>query len=94
MPMRTIPLAKPADLLDEVRRTADQPDLSSADIMRQAIKAGLPQVRQALSVKASLGDLKPFTKDECRQCWGPGSDAEKYRIAAAMCQVAVPPHAS
>lgn len=76
MAMNTIPLAMPADLLDEVRRTADDTHLSSADVMRQAIKAGLPRVREALAVKGSglTTGLKPFTKEEARKAFGPNAE--------------------
>jgi hypothetical protein len=63
MSMSTIPLAMPDDLLAEVKRTAEDTQLSSADIMRQAIKAGLPQVREALAAKGSFLDgVKPLSK--------------------------------
>lgn len=89
--MSTIPLAMPADLLEEVKRTAEQTDLSSADIMRQAIKAGLPQLRKALALKSPLDGLKPLTKEECRQAWGPQTDGdERDQIAAAMSKLPVP----
>lgn len=89
MAMDTIPLAMPPDLLAEIKRTAQQTQLSSADIMRQAIRAGLPQVREALAVKPGVLDgLKPFTKEECEACWGPQTDGgESDRIAAAMSRI-------
>lgn len=49
MAMDTIPLPMPADLLEEVKRTAKAADVSSAEIMRQSIKAGLPKVREAFA---------------------------------------------
>jgi Ribbon-helix-helix protein, copG family len=91
MAMDTIPLAMPPDLLKEVKRTARQTQLSSADIMRQAIKAGLPQVREALRAKTPQSQLKPFTKKECEQAWGPKTDGgESDQIAAAMSKVRLP----
>lgn len=90
--MDTIPLAMPPDLLDEVKRTARETQLSSADIMRQAIKAGLPKVREALtSKKGPFEGLKPLTKAERDECWGEKSDPEWDRIAEAMSKVPVPP---
>ena len=92
MAMNTIPLAMPADLLAEVRRTADDTHLSSADVMRQAIKAGLPRVREALTPKPSILDgLKPLSKAEIEACWGPKTDGdENDRIAAAMSRLPLP----
>jgi hypothetical protein len=91
MAMDTIPLAMPADLLAEVKRTADDTHLSSADVMRQAIKAGLPRVREALGAGSILDGLKPFTKAEAEACWGPQTDGdENDQIAAAMCKVPSP----
>ncbi|HZV32982.1 MAG TPA: hypothetical protein VFB72_00265, partial [Verrucomicrobiae bacterium] len=41
---------------------------------------------KAVKRKAGILDgLKPLTKEECAQCWGPeAGDAENDRIAAAM----------
>ena len=96
MAMSTIPLAMPADLLDEVKRTAEQTDLSSADIMRQAIKAGLPQVQKALALKSPLGGLKPLTKEESEQCWGKTEPDDPHRkefdaLSAHCAGLPVPP---
>jgi hypothetical protein len=37
-----------------------------------------------------LDDLKPFTKQEREQCWGPDADPEWDRIAEAMSKVPIP----
>jgi hypothetical protein len=55
--MDTIPLAMPPDLLAEVKRTARDAQLSSADVMRQAIKAGLPQVREKLGTSGRVTNV-------------------------------------
>jgi hypothetical protein len=47
MSMTTYPLALPDELMEEVKRTA-------ADVMRQAIKFGLPQVREGMSRESDL----------------------------------------
>ena len=67
MAMNTIPLPMPADLIAEVKRTAQDAQLSSAEIMRQSIKAGLPKVRKTLASVAKTGrvtnvDALPRTK--------------------------------
>ncbi len=83
MAMNTIPLAMPADLLAEVKRTADDAHLSKADVMRQAIKAGLPRVREALRAEPSLDSLKPLTRAEEKECWG--KPDEEFDSLAAHC---------
>jgi hypothetical protein len=61
--MTTYPLGLDPDLLAEVKRTAEDTGLSQADAMRQALKRGLPQVREALCVKPSvLDEIKPLSK--------------------------------
>ena len=96
MAMSTIPLAMPADLLNEVKRTAEETSLSSADIMRQAIKAGLPQVKAALAPKSVLDGLNPFTKAESEQCWGKSEPDDPHRkefdaLSAHCARLPVPP---
>jgi hypothetical protein len=69
MKSETFPLAMPDDLLKEVRKVAKRTGLSMADAMRQSMKLGLPKLAQQLSVEPVTG-LKPFTEEECQQCWG------------------------
>lgn len=45
MSMTTFPLGLPDELMEEVKRTAADAKLSTAEAMLQAIKLGLPQVR-------------------------------------------------
>ena len=56
MSMTTIPIGLPKDLLEEVRRTAAETGLSMADVMRQGMKRGLPQLRQAMSREEDLSE--------------------------------------
>ncbi len=62
MSMKTYPLELPTDLIAEVKRTAQDTQLSMADAMRQAIRLGLPQLRKALSreevMSAALTDTR------------------------------------
>lgn len=46
--MTTYPLGLTDELLEAVKRTARETGLSQADAMRQALKFGLPQVRERL----------------------------------------------
>jgi hypothetical protein len=43
------PLQLPEDLMAEIESTADDVNLSKADVMRQSMKLGLPQLREKLS---------------------------------------------
>ena len=49
MSQTTYPLGMPDELLKEVKDAAQETGLSVADVMRQAIKFGVPRVRQVLS---------------------------------------------
>jgi hypothetical protein len=83
--MTTYPLGLDAELLAEVKRTAQDTGLSQADAMRQALKRGLPQVREALSTKASgLKGLTPLTKEEKHAAFGPNEefDALEHHCAS------------
>ena len=57
----TYPLGLPKDLLDEVKHAAKETGLSTADVMRQAIKFGIPKVRQALSVEEDMSEVMADT---------------------------------
>ena len=70
----------PPDLLKEIRQTAKETGLSLADVMRQSMKLGAPRLREQL---APARKLKPFTKEECRECWGE-PDPEFDALAADM----------
>ncbi len=51
------PLELPKDLYDEVKRTAQDTGLSMADAARQAMKRGLPQVREALGTAGRISNV-------------------------------------
>jgi hypothetical protein len=86
MKSHTYPLAMPQDLLQEVRKVAADTGLSIADAMRQSMKLGLPKLRKQLSTR----QLKPFTAEERRQCWGT-EDSEFDRLAAHCASLPVAP---
>ncbi|HEX3799563.1 MAG TPA: ribbon-helix-helix protein, CopG family [Verrucomicrobiae bacterium] len=52
----TYPLGLSKDLLDEVEHTAKETGLSNADVIRQAIKFGIPQVRQTVSHEEDISE--------------------------------------
>ena len=57
----TIPLGMPKELYEEVKDAAKQTGLSNADVMRQAIKFGVPKVRQAMSVEEDFSEAAADT---------------------------------
>ena len=61
MSMTTYPLGLPDELMEEVKRTAMDTHLSMADAMRQAIKFGLPQVREGVSRESDLAEAAAET---------------------------------
>jgi hypothetical protein len=81
----TYPLAVPADLLAEVRQTAQATGLSMADAMRQSMKLGLPKLREHLSTAR----LKPFTAAEAKAAFK--RDPEWEAFESAMTQAPVSP---
>jgi hypothetical protein len=64
MSMTTYPLGLPDELMEEVRRTAADTHLSMADAMCQAIKLGLPQVREVATMESDLAEAAAETWDK------------------------------
>lgn len=56
MSLVSYPLDLSKDLLAEVKHAAKETGLSSADVIRQAIKLGIPRVRQALSREEDMSE--------------------------------------
>ncbi len=63
MSMTTYPLGLPEELMEEVKRTAADSHLSMADAMVQAIKFGLPHVREAVAKESDLSAAAAETWD-------------------------------
>jgi hypothetical protein len=61
MASNTIPLAVPEELTAEVRRTASETGLSMADVMRQAMRLGLPLLNRALSREEDFAEAAADT---------------------------------
>jgi hypothetical protein len=55
------PLGLPEELMEEVKRTTADTHLSMEDAMRQAIKLGLPQVREGVSKEPDLAEAAAAT---------------------------------
>jgi len=64
MDMTTYPLGLPEELMEEVKRTAADAHLSMADAMRQAIKFGLPHVREEVSGESDFAEAAAETWDK------------------------------
>jgi hypothetical protein len=61
MSMTTYPLGLPDELMEEVKRTAADTHLSMADALCQAIKLGLPRVREGVSKESDLAEAAAET---------------------------------
>lgn len=57
----TYPLGMPKDLMKKVKDAAKETGLSTADVMRQAIKFGVPKVRQALATEEDFAEAAADT---------------------------------
>jgi hypothetical protein len=64
MSMTTYSLGMPDELMEEVKRTAADTHLSMADAVLQAIKIGLPQVREATARESDLAAAAADTWDK------------------------------
>jgi hypothetical protein len=64
MSMTTYPLGLPEELMEDVKRAADETHLSMADAMRQAIKLGLPQLREGVGSEVDLAEAAAETWDK------------------------------
>jgi Ribbon-helix-helix protein, copG family len=76
MSKQPYPLTLPDDLLDQVRRIAKETKLSMADVMRQAIRFGAPQVRKRLSVEEDMSEVAADTWDKL----GPAPDIDYDKL--------------
>lgn len=64
MSKQAYPLTLPPELLKQIRRIAKATNLSMADVMRQAIRFGAPQVARRLSNEDELTPLIADTWDK------------------------------
>jgi len=67
MSQTTYPLGMPDELLKEVKDAAQETGLSVADVMRQAIKFGVPRVRRGLSREEDFAEIAAAS-------WGPAPE--------------------
>jgi len=54
------PLLLPVDLQKQIKKAAKQTALSQADLMRQALRFGIPEVVARIGVEVPLINVKPF----------------------------------
>lgn len=77
---QTYPLSIPATLLREVRRTAKETGLSTADAMRQSIKLGLPKLKEQIAA-GRITNVEPLPDKKARRLYSqPDDDAEAIRL--------------
>lgn len=65
--MITYPLAMPDNLMEDVKQAAQESGISAADAMRQAIRLGLPRLRQGLSKEEDFAEA-------AAESWGPAPE--------------------
>ncbi len=61
MKSEVYPLHLPAELLSQIRRTAEDTGLSLADAMRQSLKLGLPRLHEQLA-GGRVTNVEPLSK--------------------------------
>jgi len=61
MSKQAYPLTLPPDLAEQVRRTAKETRLSMADVMRQAVRLGMPRLRKGLSQEEDFAEAAAET---------------------------------
>jgi hypothetical protein len=61
MSKQPYPIAFPDDLLAEIKRTAKETHLSMAEAVRQAVRFGLPRLRQGLSHEEDFAEAMADT---------------------------------
>jgi hypothetical protein len=82
MKLSTYPLAMPADLQREVKATAAAVGVSMADAMRQAIKLGLPKLRETMA-SSSLAPISARALQAAYAAETPAERQEAARLARA-----------
>jgi hypothetical protein len=60
MKSETVPLAMPSELARQIRKAAKETGLSMADVMRQSMKIGVPQLIVRLSKNVPLTNVEPL----------------------------------
>jgi hypothetical protein len=80
MKSTTYPLLIPAEFLDELREVAKETGLSTADIIRQSAKLGLPKLRKQMA-SGRITNVAPLSDSAARALYAqPEDDAEDIRV--------------
>ena len=79
MAEHTIPLLVSDELLEQVKRAASETGISPADVMRQSMIYGLPEF------KKTAAPLKPMTREEMEQIYGPNSSNPEFDALEGHC---------
>jgi len=70
------PLQVPEDLMSEIEATAHSVHLSKADVMRQSIKLGLPQLRKKLD-RGRVTNVDPLPDSVLRRLYRERQDDDE-----------------
>jgi hypothetical protein len=83
------PLAWPEDVLGQMKQAAKQTGLSTADIMRQSAKLGLPRLLEQIGA-GRVTNVEPLPYKVARALYSkPDDDAEVTRVFMAAQSKAV-----
>jgi hypothetical protein len=83
---KLLPIPVDADLKNLVRNAALRTRLSQADVMRTALRIGLPEVIKRLQPKTAkkLFNLTPWSRAELAKAYGIKSVDKDYDVAASI----------
>ncbi len=82
------PLMLPPDLQKQIKKAAKQTSLSQADLMRQALRFGIPEVVSRIVVEVPLVNVKPFAEGTLAEIYRKKDKWETTETAATSAQPA------
>ncbi len=78
----------PPDLQKQIKKAAKQTALSQADLMRQALRFGIPEVVSRIAVEVPLVNVKPFAEGTLAEIYRKKGKWEATETAATAAQAA------
>lgn len=82
------PLLLPVDLQKQIKRAAKQTALSQADLMRLALRFGIPEVVARIEVEVPLVNVKPFAEGTLAELYRKKDKWQATEAAATAAQAA------